>query len=48
MEASADELEVRGLLHNGQTGVPLHITIHGLGFTQPPTIDGNYQVITLF
>ena len=29
--------EVGGLFHNGQTAVPLRITFHELGFTQPPT-----------
>ena len=35
--ASAAEVEVRGLFHNGQTAVLLRITLHELGFTQPPT-----------
>ena len=35
--ASAAESEVGGLFHNGQTAVPLRITLHELGFTQPPT-----------
>ena len=35
--ASAAEAEFRGLFHNGQTLVPLIITLHELGFTQPPT-----------
>ena len=35
--ASAAEAEVGGLFHNGQTAVPLRITLHELGFTQPPT-----------
>ena len=35
--ASAAEAEVRGLFHNGKTAVPLIITLHELGFTQPPT-----------
>ena len=34
--ASAAETEVGGLLHNGKTLVPLIITLHELGFTQPP------------
>ena len=35
--ASATEAEFGGLFHNGQTAVPLWITLHELGFTQPPT-----------
>ena len=35
---SAAESEVGGLFHNGQTAVPLRITLHELGFTQPPTV----------
>ena len=35
--ASAAKAEVGGLFHNGQTAVPLRITLHELGFTQPPT-----------
>ena len=35
--ASAAETEIGGLFHNGQTAVPLRITLHELGFTQPPT-----------
>ena len=35
--ASADEAEVGGVFHNGQTAVPLIITLHKIGFTQPPT-----------
>ena len=35
--ASAAESEVGGLFHNGQKSVPLRITLHELGFTQPPT-----------
>ena len=35
--ASAEEAEAGGLLHNGQTAVPLIITLHELGFTQPQT-----------
>ena len=34
--ASAAEAEVGVLFHNGQTAVPLRITLHELGFTQPP------------
>ena len=34
---SAAESEVGGLFHNGQTAVPLIITLHELGFTQPQT-----------
>ena len=34
---SASEAEVGGLFHNGQTAVPLRITLYELGFTQPPT-----------
>ena len=34
--ASAAKTEVGGLFHNGQTAVPLIITLHELGFTQPP------------
>ena len=37
MVASAAKAEVRGLLHNGQTAVPLRITDHELGFTLRPT-----------
>ena len=35
--ASAAEAEVGGLFHNGKTYVPLRITLHELGFSQPPT-----------
>ena len=35
--ASAAKAEVGGLFHNGQTEVPLRITLHELSFTQPPT-----------
>ena len=35
--ASAAKAEFGGLFHNGQTAVPLRITLHELGFTQPPT-----------
>ena len=35
--AAAAEAEVGGLFHNGQKAVPLRITLHELGFTQPPT-----------
>ena len=35
--ASAGEVEVRGLFHNGQIAVTLIITLLELGFTQPPT-----------
>ena len=31
------EAEVGGLFHNGQTDVPLRITLHELSFPQPPT-----------
>ena len=34
---SAAKSEVGRLLHNGKTAVPLRITLHELGFTQPPT-----------
>ena len=34
--ASAAKAEVGVLFHNGQTAVPLRITLHELGFTQPP------------
>ena len=34
---SAAEAEVGGLFHNEQTAVLLRITLHELGFTQPPT-----------
>ena len=37
MVASAAKAEVGGMLHNGQTAVPLGIKLHELGFTQPPT-----------
>ena len=37
MVASVAKAEVRGLFHNGQTVVPLRITLHKLGFSQPPT-----------
>ena len=37
MVASASKEEVRGLFHNGQTAVPLRITLHELGFTLPTT-----------
>ena len=29
--------EVRGMFHNGQTAVPLRITLNELSFTPPPT-----------
>ena len=35
--ASVSKAEVGGLFHNGQTAVPLIITLHELGFTHPPT-----------
>ena len=35
--ACADKAEVRGMIHNGQTAILLHITLHELGFTRPPT-----------
>ena len=35
--ASAAKAEVGGLFYNGQTAVPLRITLHELGFTEPPT-----------
>ena len=35
---SAAKAEVLGLFHNGQTAVPLRITLHDLGFTQPTTL----------
>ena len=35
--AFAAKAEVIGLFHNRQTAVPLIITLHELGFTQPPT-----------
>ena len=35
--ASVAEAEFGGLLHNGQTDVPLHIILNELGFIQPPT-----------
>ena len=35
--ASAAEEEVGGLFRSGKTAVPLRITLHELGFTQPPT-----------
>ena len=35
--ASASEAEVGGLFHNRKTAAPLQITLHELGFTQPPT-----------
>ena len=31
------ESEVKGLLHNSKTAVTLRITLHELGFPQPPT-----------
>ena len=31
------EAEVGGLLHNGKTYVPLRVTLHELGFSQPTT-----------
>ena len=34
---SAAEAEVGGLFHNGQTAVPLRITLHELSFNLPPT-----------
>ena len=37
MVESTAEAEVGGLFHNGQTAVPLIITLHELGFSQPPT-----------
>ena len=36
MLASAAESEVRGLFQNGKIAVPLRITLHELGFSQPP------------
>ena len=33
---STAEAEVGELFHNGQTAIPLRITLHKLGFTQPP------------
>ena len=41
---SAAEAEVGGLFHNRQTSVPLIITLHELGFTQPPTPTKNRQL----
>ena len=35
--ASDAKAEVRGLFQNGQTAVPLRITLNELCFTQPPT-----------
>ena len=35
--ASAAKAEVVGLFHNGQTVIPLRITLHEIGFIQPPT-----------
>ena len=35
--ASGAKAEVGGLFQNGKTAVPLRITLHELGFTQPPT-----------
>ena len=35
--APTAEAEVKGLFHNGQTAVPLRITLHELGFIQPTT-----------
>ena len=35
--ASASTAEFGGLFHNGLTAVPLRITLHELGFTQPQT-----------
>ena len=40
MVASAAEAEVRELFWNGQTGIPLWITLHEIGFTLPPTPNG--------
>ena len=37
MVAYAAEAEVGVLFHNGQTAVTLRITLHELGFPQPPT-----------
>ena len=37
MVASVAEAEVGGLFQNGQTKLPLRITLHELVFTQPPT-----------
>ena len=37
MVESAAKAEVGWLFHNGKTAVPLRITLHELGFTQPPT-----------
>ena len=34
---STAKAEVRGMFHNGQTSVPLQITLHELDFTQPQT-----------
>ena len=35
--ASAAEVEVGGMFHNGQAVVPLRIELHEIGFNQPPT-----------
>ena len=35
--ASKAKAEVGGLFHNGQTEVPLRITLHEIGLIQPPT-----------
>ena len=37
MVASVAKAEVGGLFHNWQTSAPVQITLHELGFTQPPT-----------
>ena len=37
MVVSAAKVEVRRLFHNGQTAVPLLITLRELGFTPPTT-----------
>ena len=37
MVASASKEEVGGLFHNGKTAVPIIITLHKIGFTQPTT-----------
>ena len=43
MVASAAKSEVWGLFHNGQTAIPLSITLHELGFLVPsnPTKTDN-------
>ena len=37
MVASVAKAEVRGLLNNEKTAVPLRITLHELGFTEATT-----------